>query len=106
MSLSKSSTYCGLPRGTDKGYSNSEMTEIDKEIGAYHEMREDLENRHMGKWVLVHECSLVNIYDSFETAAAEAVKKFGSGPYLIRQIGAPPVSLPASVMYHLRHGSD
>jgi hypothetical protein len=34
------------------------------------------------------------------------VGKFGAGPYLIRQIGAPPVTLPASVMYHPAHGQD
>ena len=39
---------------------------------------------------------LVGLYDTFDAAAADAVKRFGSGPYLMRQIGAPPVTLPAS----------
>jgi hypothetical protein len=29
------------------------------------------------------------------------VQKFGSGPYLIRQVGASPIVLPASVMYNI-----
>jgi hypothetical protein len=78
------------------------MAEIDTEITAYEKMREQLETEHMGKWVLLHQEKLVNIYDSFDAAAEDAVRQFGRGPYLIRQIGAPPVTLPASVMYPRR----
>ena len=76
------------------------MAEINEEIAAYDRMREDLEARLMGKWVLIHDGQLVAQHDSFEAAAADAVGRFGRGPYLIRQVGAPPVTLPASVMYH------
>lgn len=62
-------------------------------------MQQELEEKHMGKWVLVHEGKLISIYDSFDKAATDAVAKFGRGPYLIRQVGAPAVSLPASVMF-------
>jgi hypothetical protein len=79
------------------------MAEIDTEITAYDAMREKLETEHMGKWVLVKESKLIALYDSFEAAAEDAVRKFGRGPYLIRQIGAPPVTLPASVMYPRTH---
>ena len=82
----------------------STMTEIDKEIEAYEGMRQDLEAKHMGKWVLVSEGKLVDVYDSFEATAEDAVSRFGRGPYLIRQVGAPPVTLPASVMYHPDYG--
>jgi hypothetical protein len=76
------------------------MAELSEEIAAYEQMRGDLEAKHLGKWVLVHDKTLVGIYDTFEAAADVAVRKFGRGPYLIRQIGAPPLTLPASVMYH------
>jgi len=82
------------------------MAEIDVEIAAYEAMRGDLEKKHMGKWILIHDRNLVAVYDSFEQAANEAVKRFGAGPYLIRQVGSPPVALPASVMYHPINGSD
>jgi hypothetical protein len=78
------------------------MSDIDKEITAYEAMREELEAKHMGKWVLFHDQEFISAYDSFDSAAGDAVKRFGSGPYLIRQVGAPPVTLPASVMYHIR----
>lgn len=79
------------------------MAEIDTEIKAYEAMREKLEAEHMGKWVLMREQKLIGVYDSFEVAAEEAVRQFGRGPYLIRQVGAPPVTLPASVMYPRTH---
>jgi hypothetical protein len=77
------------------------MSDISQEIKAYEEKRSELELKHMGKWVLIHDGELIGVFDSFELAAEVAVPKFGRGPYLIRQVGAPPVTLPASVMYHL-----
>ncbi|HEY5330415.1 MAG TPA: hypothetical protein VIJ79_11055 [Acidobacteriaceae bacterium] len=75
------------------------MADIDNELAAFEALRSDLETHHMGKWVLVHSAQLVSIFDSFENAAVEASAKFGRGPYLIRQVGAAPVTLPASVAY-------
>jgi hypothetical protein len=82
------------------------MPELDVEISAYDSMREKLEAEHMGKWVLLHDRQLVGMYDSFDIAAEEAVKRFGGGPYLIRQVGAPQITLPASVMYQPAHGPN
>ena len=73
---------------------------VEAEIAAYDEMREELEAKHTGKWVLFHGRQLISLYDTFEAVAEDAVRRFGRGPYLIRQVGAPPVVLPASVMYH------
>jgi hypothetical protein len=75
------------------------MAELKEEIAAYDLMRADLESASLGKWALVHDRKVVGIYESFDGAASEAVHRFGRGPYLIRQIGAPPVSMPVSVMY-------
>ena len=54
----------------------------------------------MGKWALLHDRRFVEVFDSFQDAAEAAVERFGRGPYLIRQIGSPPITLPASVMYN------
>ena len=81
------------------------MGNLNKEIESYGAMRETLEASHMGKWVLIHNEKLIAVYDTFEKAAEDAVKRFGAGPYLIRQVGAPPVVLPASVMYNVQYGS-
>lgn len=82
------------------------MASLKKEIAAYENMRSDLEIDHFGEWVLVHDEELVGTYESFEAAAIEAVPRFGRGPYLIRQIGAPPITLPASVLYRPTHAQD
>ncbi len=74
---------------------------VNKEIAAYEKLQPELEANHMGKWVLIHEEKLVAVFESFEEAAEQAVVKFGRGPYVIRQVGASPVVLPASVMYRM-----
>jgi hypothetical protein len=79
------------------------MAHLSDEIAAYEAIRADLEAEHLGKWALVHDRELVGIFESFDLAAQDAVKRFGRGPYLIRQIGAPPVVLPVSVAYHPTH---
>lgn len=79
---------------------------INDEISAYEEMRPKLEADHMGKWALVHNRELISLFDSFEDAAEQAVKQFGRGPFLIRQIGAGPMTLPASLMCNPMYGSN
>jgi hypothetical protein len=74
-------------------------TNINDEIAAYDGLRESLEADHTGEWVLIHDQKLISLFESFEEAAGAAVEQFGRGPYLIRQVGAPPVVLPASIMY-------
>jgi hypothetical protein len=82
------------------------VADLKDEIAAYDAMRGELETEHLGKWALVHDKLLVGTFDSLEQAAEQAVRRFGRGPYLIRQIGAPPVTLPASVLYHPVHADD
>ncbi len=74
---------------------------LSKEIAAYEGMRGKLETDHFGKWVIVHGEAFVGLYDTFEEAAEYAVERFGRGPYLIREVGAAPITLPASVLYNL-----
>ena len=76
------------------------MADVMENIAAYEAMRSDLEAGHPGDSVLVHDRQLIGTYPTFNDAAQEAVARFGRGPYLIREIGAPRVRLPASVMYH------
>jgi hypothetical protein len=85
-------------------------TDLDTEIAAYEAMRGDLEAHRTGRWVLVHGRQLAGEYDSFETAAEDAVRRFGRGPFLIRQVGAPalPVlkaELEAELAYRRRFGA-
>jgi hypothetical protein len=80
------------------------MSELKDDIVAYEGMRADLESSALGKWVVFYDKKLIATFDTFEDAAKDAVHRFGRGPYLIRQIGAAAVTLPASVLYHPVHG--
>lgn len=79
------------------------MTDLKDDIATFDAMRNELETEHLGRWVLIKDKKFVGSFDSFDEAAREAVRRFGRGPYLIREVGAAPVSLPASVMYRLVH---
>ena len=82
------------------------MSNLADDIAAFEADRANLEANHLGKWAVFHDKELFGIFPEMEIAAAEAVRRFGQGPYLIRQIGAPPIALPASVMYHPVHAYD
>lgn len=79
------------------------MARLNDEIAAYDRMRADLETQHNGQWVVIRDGALQGAYDEFEAAAEEAVRCFGRGPYLIRQVGAGPLTLPASVQFRPVH---
>lgn len=61
----------------------------------YDEMREDLENRFPGRWVVLFDSSVIGDYDSFEQAESEALKKdLNILSCFIQKVGAePPVVL-------------
>ena len=75
------------------------MSTLSQEITAYEGMQKELEVDFLGKWALVHDETLIGKFDTFEDADTHAVTNFGRGPYLIRKIGAPPLTLPVSVTY-------
>ena len=79
------------------------MAALDIELKAYKSEALKLESAHPGRWVVFNGAVLVGVHDSFEAAAEEAVQKFGRGPYLIRQVGAPPIVIPASIASHIPH---
>ena len=82
------------------------MAVLEAEIAHFERLREVLERDYKGEWVLIHKKVLVGTYPTFEAAGSDAVKRFGMGPYLIRKVGAPPITLPASVHHRLTHGRN
>lgn len=79
---------------------------LEQEIQTFENKRHELEEHHNGKWALVHDGEVIGLFETFDTAATEAVRQFGKGPYLIRQVGAPAPYVPASVAYFPRHASS
>jgi hypothetical protein len=74
---------------------------LESEIAAYERMKGDLERHHQGKFVVIKDGELIGAFDNFENAAVEAVRRFGRGPYLIRQVGGPPPSVPISWLHQV-----
>ena len=75
------------------------MADLAKEIEVYGSLRESLEAQHSGKWVVIYGADFVGAFDSFDAAATQAVSRYGRGPYLIRQVGAPSITIPSSGMF-------
>ena len=73
-----------------------EKRQLAKEEGLYESLRVEFERNHHLEWIVVHD-EEVFFFTDFQEAAEEAVKRFGRGPYLIRQVGAPRPVLPISV---------
>ena len=72
------------------------LAAIKTEIAAYKKMQRDLEAKHLGKWVVVHDKQLIGVYESLQNAGVDAITKFDRGPYLIHQVGKPfEIQLPA-----------
>jgi hypothetical protein len=76
------------------------MSPIQDEIRAYEAIQAKLEAEHLGEWVLMRDQKLIGLFPSFEQAAAEGLRLFGRGAYLVREIGAEPIRLPVSVIHH------
>ncbi len=81
------------------------MGALDQEIAAFEARIDELNQHHLGKWVVFHGGAFVDAFDTFDNAAKEAVLRFGAGPYLIRQVGAPTPQLSASAMFWPTHAA-
>ena len=84
----------------------STPADLEQNIEAYEAMRETLEKHHLHKFVVFQDAAFVDSFDTFHNAATEAVQRFGRGPYLIRQVGAPTrFTMPASVAFRPAHAA-
>ncbi len=75
------------------------MATLKENIAAYEAMQNDLELDYFGKWVIFHDEKLFGVYETSHDAAEVAIKRFGRNPCLIREVGAPPLTLPPYVPY-------
>lgn len=78
---------------------------LEENISAYEGIRASLEADFQGRWVVFYDCKLVADYEDFQVCAAETVRRYGRGPYLIRQVGAVPLQLPSSVLLSKANGN-
>ena len=57
-------------------------------MATYDRERERLEQEHAGKFVLIHGEEVISMYDTYEAAADEGLRRFGTDLFLIRRVGA------------------
>ena len=69
-------------------------------IESYESMLGKLETELWDEWVVFYDRELVKIGESFQEVAEFALVNYGRGPYLIRQVGEPPITLPSYAIYH------
>ena len=87
----------------DESINHSPATDaLEAEIRAYETRLPELEKTYAGKFVVFKGDEFIGAWDTLNAAASEAVARFGRGPYLIRQVGASPPTLPASVLFRHR----
>ena len=72
----------------------TQLTEL-AQLVAYHEMRQTLEDRYPGQWVVLCDSELVGHYDAYEAARAGAREQgLNLLDCLIQKVGAqPPIIL-------------
>ena len=85
---------------TDLRGKEGAMKVLEKELKIYEQNKTEFEKDHKWEWVVIHGEEVVGFYEDFQDAARTAVERFGRGPYLIKEVGVPKPSLPASVLYH------
>ncbi len=66
------------------------MGVLTADIASFEKMRNELESRHCLQWAVFHDGQFIDVYPDFDAAASDAIDRFDTGPFLIRQIGAPP----------------
>ena len=72
-------------------------SDLERNIQAYEAMEVDLFKHHTNQWVLIHGGELMDTFDTLDDAATEALRQFGRGPYLIRQVTIAPLLTAANV---------
>ena len=65
------------------------------QLVAYHEMRQSLESKYLGKWVVIHDSKFAGDYETYEEARTESRERgFNLLDCLIQKVGAePPIIL-------------
>jgi hypothetical protein len=71
---------------------------LEREIRAFDARRPELEKHYHRKFVVFHDDDFAGAFDDFDSAAREAIRLYGRGPYLIRQVGVATGYVPAGLL--------
>ncbi len=59
---------------------------LEKEFQTYLTHKEELLAKSEGKFVLIKDVTIIDVYSSYEDALKEGLRKFGNVPFLVKQI--------------------
>ena len=80
--------------------------ELCKNIDAFAAQEASLRQHHIGKVVVFHDGRFVDAFDTVDSAAREAIRRFGRQTFLIREVGRPTtMPMPASVAWPRVHAT-
>ena len=93
-----------IPNGMTLPHEPDATTLLTEELAFFAQQRAALLQDHRGKFALIKKSELVGTFDTDEAAYAEAVKRFGREPFLIRHIEEtdPTAQFPALTFGLLR----
>ncbi len=80
--------------------------QLDIELKFFDQKRKELLAHHQGKFALIKEQALIDVFDSAEAAFVTGVQRFGNVPFLVKQIlSEDPVEHLPALIYGLTHAS-
>ena len=74
-------------------HTHEELLSVETEYFERHD--KDFLRKYEGKHLLIYGAKLIKVFDNEDEAVLEGVRRFGKGPFLVRQPGEPEIVLEA-----------
>lgn len=62
------------------------MPTIEQELEFFGTVKDSLVEHHEGKYVVIHDSTVVSVWDTQESAYLDGITRFGNVPFLIKRI--------------------
>ena len=69
------------------------MDQLNKNQAAYEAMQTEMERKHMGRILLMHDGEMVEVYNNRSDAYKIGCEKFGMGKFSLVTVGERPIEL-------------
>ncbi len=79
----------------------ADFPEIVENQLAYNHMKQDLESKHWGHVLLMHDKQIAGFYDTRGDAYTIGCGKFGWGHFIVKSVGEKPISLGMQGLFQL-----
>ena len=73
--------------------------QLDRNQAAYESIRAELEEKHMGRVVLMHDGEVVEVYNDSGDAYKIGCEKYGLGNFFLVNVGEQPINLGFFTMF-------